>query len=75
LVGSGALKASAEVIALAEKIGSPIVKALLGKAVVPDDHPPATCGLGLLGTGPSEDVMRDCDGSFGNTFAKLKIRV
>lgn len=50
LVGRGALKAGDEIIELAEKLGAPIVKALLGKAVVPDDHPLTTGGLGLLET-------------------------
>jgi len=61
LVGQGALGATAEVIEIAEKLGAPIVKALLGKAVVPDDHPLTTGGLGLLGTRPSEEAMEECD--------------
>jgi pyruvate dehydrogenase (quinone)/pyruvate oxidase len=61
LVGAGALDAGDEVIAISEKLNAPIVKSLLGKAVVGDDHPNTTCGLGLLGTTPSEDVMAECD--------------
>ncbi|HJR26965.1 MAG TPA: thiamine pyrophosphate-dependent enzyme [Acidimicrobiales bacterium] len=61
LVGAGALEAGTEVISVAETLGAPIVKSLLGKAVVPDAHPLATGGLGLLGTRPSEDAMDDCD--------------
>jgi pyruvate dehydrogenase (quinone) len=61
LVGAGALGASDEVIAISEKLNAPIVKSLLGKAVVGDDHPNTTCGLGLLGTTPSENVMEECD--------------
>ncbi len=61
LVGQGALGAGAEVAELADKLGAPIVKALLGKAVVPDDHPLTTGGLGLLGTAPSEEAMESCD--------------
>jgi len=61
LVGQGALGAGEEVIELADKLGAPIVKALLGKAVVPDDHPLTTGGLGLLGTSPSQEVMEQCD--------------
>ena len=61
LVGQGALKAGAEVIELAEKLGAPIVKALLGKAVVPDDHPLTTGGIGLLGTTPSVEAMETCE--------------
>ncbi|MFO0928499.1 MAG: thiamine pyrophosphate-binding protein [Gemmataceae bacterium] len=61
LVGKGALGASAEVAELADKLGAPVVKALLGKAVLPDDHPLTTGGLGLLGTRPSEEAMAGCD--------------
>ncbi len=61
LVGQGALGATDEVLAVAETLGSPIVKALLGKAVVPDDHPLTTGGIGLLGTTPSSDAMDECD--------------
>jgi pyruvate dehydrogenase (quinone) len=61
LVGQGARGASAEVIEIAEKLCAPIVKALLGKEVVPDDHPLCTGGLGLLGTTPSVEAMEECD--------------
>jgi len=61
LVGPGALHARAEVLALADVLGAPIVKSLPGKAVIPDDSEFTTGGLGLLGTGPSEDVMDGCD--------------
>jgi pyruvate dehydrogenase (quinone) len=61
LVGQGALGASDEVTAVAERLGAPIVKALLGKAVIPDDHPLCTGGIGLLGTSPSSDAMAEAD--------------
>lgn len=61
LVGRGALGAGDEVVELADKLGAPIVKALLGKAVIPDDHPLTTGGLGLLGTTPSQEAMEGCD--------------
>jgi pyruvate dehydrogenase (quinone) len=61
LVGQGARGAGAEVIEIAEKLGAPIVKALLGKEVVPDDHPLCTGGLGMLGTTPSVQAMEECD--------------
>lgn len=61
LAGRGALQAGAELEQVAEKIGAPIVKALLGKAVVPDDSPYTTGSIGLLGTKPSQDAMEDCD--------------
>ncbi len=61
LVGSGALAATDEVIAVAEKLQAGIAKALLGKAAVPDELPFVTGSLGLLGTKPSWDLMQDCD--------------
>jgi pyruvate dehydrogenase (quinone) len=61
LVGAGALAAIDEVIAVAEKLQAGVAKALLGKAVVPDDLPFVTGGLGLLGTKPSWDMMKGCD--------------
>ena len=61
LAGRGALHCREEVLALAEKAAAPVAKALLGKAVLPDDSPYTTGGLGLLGTAPSQDAMRGCD--------------
>ena len=61
LVGQGALNAGEEVSAIAEKLGAPVVKALLGKAVIPDDHPNSIGGLGLLGTEPASDAMGEAD--------------
>lgn len=61
LAGQGALGAGAELEAVADKLGAPIVKALLGKACVPDDSPFTTGGIGLLGTKPSEEAMANCD--------------
>ncbi len=61
LAGRGCLAASAELLELADKAAAPIVKPLLGKASCPDDSPFTTGGLGLLGTGPSVDVMTGCD--------------
>ncbi len=49
LVGQGALDAGEQVITMSEKIKAPIIKALLGKAVVPDDHPNSLGGIGMLG--------------------------
>lgn len=61
LVGAGALGATDEVIAIAERLGAGIAKALLGKAVVPDDLSFCTGSIGLLGTKASWDLMQDCD--------------
>jgi len=61
LAGRGALKATEELEQIAELLGAPIVKALLGKAAVPDDSPYTTGGIGLLGTKPSQEALQDCD--------------
>lgn len=61
LVGRGALGATDQVIAIAETLAAPIVKALLGKAVVPDDNPYTTGHVGLLGTRPSQEALEECD--------------
>jgi len=61
LAGRGALHCREEVGQLAELVDGPVVKALLGKAVLPDRSPYTTGGLGLLGTAPSVDAMEECD--------------
>lgn len=61
LVGQGAIGAGAQVEAVSERLGAPIIKALLGKAVVPDDHPNSLGGLGMLGTEPATDAMEQAD--------------
>ena len=61
LVGAGALGATDEVIAVAERLRAGVAKALLGKAALPDDLPFVTGSIGLLGTKPSWDLMKGCD--------------
>jgi pyruvate dehydrogenase (quinone)/pyruvate oxidase len=61
LAGQGALHATDELIQLAELLGAPIIKPLLGKACIPDDSPYTTGGIGLLGTAPSEEALEECD--------------
>ena len=61
LAGAGALGATDALEATAEALGAPIVKALLGKAAVPDDSPYTTGGIGLLGTRPSQEALEACD--------------
>ena len=74
LAGAGALGSRDEVLQVAERLASPIVKTLPGKAVVPDDHPLTTGGIGLLGTRPSEEAMEDADTLFmvGTNFPYTK---
>ena len=61
LIGAGAIGASDEVIAVAEKLGAGVAKALLGKTALPDDLPFVTGCIGLLGTKPSSELMNGCD--------------
>ncbi len=61
LAGAGALHATDELIAIADRLGAGIAKALLGKMAVPDDLPNVTGSIGLLGTAPSWKMMEDCD--------------
>jgi len=61
LAGQGALGAADKLQAVAERLGAPIVKPLLGKAAVPDDSPYTTGGIGLLGTKPSQEALEACD--------------
>ncbi|MGH9605695.1 MAG: thiamine pyrophosphate-dependent enzyme [Terracidiphilus sp.] len=61
LAGQGALHATQELEETAEKLGAPVIKALLGKASVPDDSPYTTGGIGLLGTEPSQEALEGCD--------------
>jgi len=61
LIGAGAAEAVDEVVAVAEKLGAGVAKALLGKSVLPDDLPFVTGCIGLLGTKPSSDLMNGCD--------------
>jgi pyruvate dehydrogenase (quinone) len=61
LVGQGALEASDEVVEAAELLGAGVAKALLGRAVVPDDLPFVTGPIGLLGSTASYELMKGCD--------------
>jgi len=61
LAGRGALHATDELEQTADRLAAPIVKALLGKAAVPDDSPYTTGAIGLLGTRPSQDALEACD--------------
>jgi len=70
LAGQGALGAEDELVSVAQKLGAPVVKALLGKAVVPDDNSYSIGGIGLLGTEPASDAMSEADTLFmiGTSF-------
>jgi pyruvate dehydrogenase (quinone) len=74
LAGQGALGATDELEQLAELLGAPVVKPLLGKAVVPDDSPYTTGAVGLLGTRPSQAALEECDTLFlvGTSFPYIE---
>lgn len=61
MAGQGALGATDELRQLAELLNAPVAKSLLGRAVMPDDSPYSTGGIGHLGTLPSEEAMHRCD--------------
>jgi pyruvate dehydrogenase (quinone)/pyruvate decarboxylase len=61
LAGQGALGARDELMQIADMLGAPVAKALLGKGVLPDDSPLTTGGIGHLGTAPSSWIMKNCD--------------
>lgn len=61
LAGVGCVHAREELVDTAETLGSPIIKTLRAKDVLPDEHPLAVGGLGLLGTRPAVQAMEDCD--------------
>jgi pyruvate dehydrogenase (quinone) len=61
LVGQGALGAEDELVETAEVLGAGVAKALLGRAVLPDDLPFVTGSIGLLGTRPTYELMSGCD--------------
>src|SRR5437764_10354032 len=61
LIGQGAAHAADEVIEVADLLGAGVAKALNGKDALPDDLPFVTGGIGLLGTKPSDEMMKQCD--------------
>jgi pyruvate dehydrogenase (quinone) len=61
LIGAGAKAATDEILVVQELLGAGVAKALLGRAVLPDELPFVTGSIGLLGTKPSWDLMMECD--------------
>jgi pyruvate dehydrogenase (quinone) len=74
MAGRGAIGAGRELVAVAERLGAPIVKPLLGKAAVPDDSPYCLGGVGLLGTKPAQQALESCDTLLiaGSTFPYIE---
>ena len=61
LAGRGALGASRTLATVADHLGAPVGKPLLGKGCLPDDSPFSLGGVGLLGTKPSQEALEECD--------------
>ncbi|HZS85655.1 MAG TPA: thiamine pyrophosphate-dependent enzyme [Stellaceae bacterium] len=61
LAGRGALGAEDELTEIAELLGAPVAKPLLGKACLPDASPYSVGGVGLLGTRPAQEALENCD--------------
>lgn len=74
MAGRGAIGCAPELEHIAEMLGAPIVKPLLGKMAVPDDSPYTTGPVGLLGSAPSQQALEDCDTLFivGSTFPYIE---
>jgi pyruvate dehydrogenase (quinone) len=74
LAGQGARSARQELERAADLLAAPVAKALLGKAVLPDDHPHTTGGIGILGTLPSQEALKECDALLivGSTFPYIE---
>jgi pyruvate dehydrogenase (quinone) len=74
LAGRGAIGATEELLAIAERLQAPIGKPLLGKEAVPDESPYTTGGVGLLGTKPSQEALESCDTLLivGSTFPYIE---
>lgn len=74
LAGRGALGARAELERTAELLAAPVAKALLGKGVLPDEHPLTTGGIGLYGTFGTHQAMAGCDALLivGSTFPYIE---
>jgi pyruvate dehydrogenase (quinone) len=60
-IGAGARGAGDEVEQVAEKLGAPIVKAMLGKDAVSDDSPYCLGGYAMVGTRPAQNALKACD--------------
>ena len=74
LAGRGALEARSELLAVAERLGAPVIKPLLGKGAIPDDSPYSAGGIGLLGTKPAQEALETCDTLLiaGSTFPYIE---
>jgi len=61
VIGHGAWDAKDAIIALAERLGAPVVTTFKGKGLIPDSHPNAGGVLGRSGTPIASWFMNECD--------------
>lgn len=63
IAGWGAIQSDASdlVIRLAERIGSPVVTSMMGRGVVPEDHPLSLGHVGRRGRAAANDALSSCD--------------
>jgi pyruvate dehydrogenase (quinone) len=61
LAGRGALGITNLLTSVADRLGAPVCKPLLGKGALPDESPFCAGGVGLLGTRPAQDALEQCD--------------
>ncbi|BBG27720.1 thiamine pyrophosphate-dependent enzyme [Sulfuracidifex tepidarius] len=61
MIGGGAKGSSTELNEFAEKLGAPVIYALNGKGILPDDDPKVMGGIGLLGSKPSIEAIDEAD--------------
>jgi pyruvate dehydrogenase (quinone)/pyruvate oxidase len=61
LAGSGARGAGAELELIAERLGAPVIKAMLGKDCIADTSAYTTGGIGVVGTRPSVEALKACE--------------
>ncbi|WP_421725760.1 thiamine pyrophosphate-binding protein [Bauldia sp.] len=61
VLGYGALEARAGLIAMAERLGAPVLTTFKGKGIIPDSHPNAAGVLGRSGTPIASWFMNEAD--------------
>lgn len=61
LAGRGALGITNLLTSVADRLGAPVCKPLLGKGALPDESPFCAGGVGLLGTRPAQEALEQCD--------------
>jgi pyruvate dehydrogenase (quinone) len=71
LAGQGMLPARDELTKLADALGAPVAKSLLGKAVLAYDSSLTTGGIGDLGTAPSSWAMKNCDTVLDHALGRI----